>query len=136
MPPEAPLLVKTWVGPEITPIDADGPRWPRHFRDPATNATLRNRTDADVRRAATDLATYALAAYLCLATAGSYFSYGWWYDVSQGPLWRVDQLDVAVGEPLGPPEFAGLACRRDYEGATVSVDLARWDSAAIVPKGT
>ncbi|KAH8093673.1 glycosyl hydrolase [Aureococcus anophagefferens] len=89
--PEAPLLVKTWVGPEITPIDADGPR---------------------------------------------YFSYGWWYDVSQGPLWRVDQLDVAVGDPLGPPEFAGLACRRDYEGATVSVDLARWDSAAIVPKGT
>ncbi|KAH8048802.1 glycosyl hydrolase [Aureococcus anophagefferens] len=136
LPPEAPLLVKTWVGPEITPIDADGPRWPRHFRDPATNATLRNRTDAGVRRAATDLATYALAAYLCLATAGSYFSYGWWYDVSQGPLWRVDQLDVAVGDPLGPPEFAGLACRRDYEGATVSVDLARWDSAAIVPKGT
>ena len=87
-----------------------------------------------MRRAATDLATYALAAYLCLATAGSYFSYGWWYDVSQGPLWRVDQLDVAVGEPLGPSEFAGLACRRDYEGATVSVDLARWDSAAIIPK--
>ena len=89
-----------------------------------------------MRRAATDLATYALAAYLCLATAGSYFSYGWWYDVSQGPLWHIPQLDLGVGDALGPPAFStdGLACERDYQGATVAINFTRWDSAAIIPK--
>lgn len=48
---DKPVLVKTWPGPEQTPIDVLGPNWPAKFVDPATGKPL-NRSFAGIAAAA------------------------------------------------------------------------------------
>jgi len=90
---------------------------------------------------------FVLAAYLCgVHNERVYLSYSWWYRYDQGALpgssshtnyaapegWY-PQLQSNLGAALGPATFDDdYFCQRDFEHASVSVDLSDPTSAVIV----
>jgi sucrose-6-phosphate hydrolase SacC (GH32 family) len=142
------VFVKTWPGPETSPIDGNGPSWPQEFLSPYTHKAL-TRSSEGIAAAAAQMVDYSLATFLCVQQPDFAFSYGWWYDVSQGYLPGADapvgwypQLSKPLGKALSPPKISGrkaggkvpMVCTRDYEGAHVTVDFLDFGSAKIVWK--
>lgn len=135
------VLVKAWVGPETTPIDGMGPTWPATHRPPL------NRTHAGIAQAAAANLLFPHSLFLCLVEQNVYFSYAWWYDLMQGyipcpetpggcdcPDDFFPSLHKRIGSPLTPPTWSGFECRREFEHASVYVDVSKVESASIVWK--
>ena len=140
------VFVKTWPGPETTPIDSEGPSWPRKFLNPFTHKPL-NRTNDGISKAAAMMLDYSLACFLCISRPGFMLSYGWWYDVSQGYLPGSDapaewypQLSRGIGEATSPAIYTGrhvgenVTCTRNFEGAHMFVNFMDFGSAKIIFK--
>jgi hypothetical protein len=141
------VFVKTWPGPETSPIDGDGPSWPAEFRNPYSGQPL-NRSSEGIGKAAAAMLNYSLACYLCVHQPRFSLSYGWWYDVAQGYLPGADapaewypQLTKPLGQPISPARITGrnledapIICTRDFEGAHVQVNFLDWGSAKITWK--
>jgi len=107
------VFVKAWVGPETSPIDSMGPSWPTDYKNPISHRSL-NRTAAGIAEAAGQMLNYSLACFLCIARPNFRFSYGWWYDVSQGYIPGADapadwypQLSRGLGKATSPAKITG-----------------------------
>jgi hypothetical protein len=59
------VFVKTWFGPETSPIDTSGPSWPAEFVSPFTHKPL-NRTSHGIAEAAGDRYTHTVRSYCTL----------------------------------------------------------------------
>jgi len=102
-------------------------------------------TLAEAQQCAADNLDFVLAAYLCgVHNERVYLSYTWWYRQDQGalpgesysaPEGYYPQLLSALGAALGPAVFEDedneFFCEREFEYASVSVDLSDPTSAVI-----
>lgn len=66
---------------------------------------------------------FPLAAFLIVAGEKSYFNYSWGYRAHYGNLRWYPEFDRRLGEPLGPARKDGYRYWRDYEFASVFVDI-------------
>ncbi|GGD11532.1 putative glycoside hydrolase [Aquisalinus flavus] len=66
---------------------------------------------------------YPLAAFLIIANEYSYFNYSWGYRAEHGNLDWYPEFDKPLGKPLGPAKRTGLTFRREYEHASVILDI-------------
>ena len=82
------ICMKSWVGPEYTPVTSIGPSWPDSFK----YQTPQNYSD--IAKHATELLQFPFGFYLCaLLNEYVYFSYAWWYGWYQGyyPCQKVNE---------------------------------------------
>ena len=140
------VFVKTWPGPVTSPIDEMGPSWPIDYLNPFTKQPL-NRSNDGISAAAAQMLNYSLACYLCVWRPNFHFSYGWWYDVSQGylpgsdsPLAWYPQFSKGIGKPISTANITGrnsgemITCSRSFEGVDVFVDFLNFSSAKLIFK--
>lgn len=66
---------------------------------------------------------FALASFLAGAQKHSYFIYNWGYRLSMGSLLWYPELDKPLGKPLNEMQVNGWILTRNYEHASVWVDL-------------
>ena len=67
--------------------------------------------------------TFALASFLAGAQKHSYISYNWGYRLSMGSLLWYPEFDKPLGKPLDDMQVNGWVLTRNYEHASVWVDL-------------
>ena len=134
-------MLKSWVGPESSPITGTGPSWPSSFKYPSPQ------NYSDVGKHATELLQFPLGMYLCgLLNEYVYFSYAWWYGWYQGyyPCETVNECTVPItgwydeftnklGEPLTDGIWTQnrMICHRSFEFVNVSVNLTSQTSEII-----
>ncbi|TWU44377.1 Alpha-L-fucosidase [Novipirellula aureliae] len=78
--------------------------------------------------------TFPLAAFLVGAQENSYFIYNWGYRMEMGCLEWYPEFDKPLGEPLGDMVREGWTLRREFEHASVWVDLESKDAKIIWQK--
>jgi len=129
------VLVKAWPGPVCAPIGPLGPSWCGAAPAPATREGR--------AAAASQHLLPALAAYLIVASEGTFFSYTWWYTTADGafpcendgscsaPGAWYPELARPLGAPLGDAALAGTVYTRSFEHALVTFDAANASAAAI-----
>ena len=66
---------------------------------------------------------FALASFLAGAQKHSYFIYNWGYRLSMGSLLWYPELDKPLGKPLNDMQTNGWVLTRNYEHASIWVDL-------------
>ena len=139
------VLIKGWPGPVTTPITSMGPSWPASCGAPA--GAYREARGRDALAWFTP--SYAL--FLLAVEDTVFWSYSWWYSEADGywapasvaeanltsaPLGWYPDLQRPVGAPRGPAARvaggSGWVYQRDFEHATVTVDLADYKAGAIV----
>lgn len=137
------VIVKTWPGPVVEPIQNGGPSWP--------NKTAADWTYTERQAAAARALDWSHAAFLLTAAPNVYMSYSWWYNIADGvvpctaasnscscPEDWYPQLSNALGKPLGPPQRAsggtGHVWTREFESVSVRVDLGDTGSAQLTWK--
>jgi len=67
--------------------------------------------------------TFPLAAFLVGAQENAYFIYSWGYRMEMGCLEWYPELDKKLGKPLADAEQTGWVLKRDFEHASVWIDL-------------
>ena len=135
------VLIKTWIGPETTPIDGMGPTWP------SAHTPALNRTHVGIAKAAKENLVFPHSLFLCIVQPEVYLSYAWWYDLMQGyvpcpetpegcdvPDNFYPALLKKVGDPLSVGKWSAYVCQREFLHASVYVDLGNISSARIVWK--
>lgn len=66
---------------------------------------------------------FSLAAFLVAAEKYCYFNYGWGWDYTNGWMLWYPQYDKPLGPPRGKASRSGWVYTRDFEHASVTVDL-------------
>ena len=104
------VVIKGWPG--FTWLDRD----------------MMRRSHAELLDRARERITFPLACFLIGAHSGSYFCYSWGYTDRHGMLESYPEFD----RPLGPPHSAalwhGLTATREFEHASVWVDLSKGEA--------
>jgi len=142
------IFVKAFPGPvtNLNGISATQTAWTETAEVLEAYACGENPTTTDeASQCAADNLDFLLAAYLCgVHNERVYLSYTWWYRHDQGPLpgkhyaapeEYYPQLLNRLGAALGPAQFSDANeyfCQRDFEFASLSVDLSDPSSAVIV----
>lgn len=67
---------------------------------------------------------FPLACFLVAARPGSFFCYSWGYVHDHGMLSAYPEFERRLGPPRGDAVWRGLTATREFEHASVSVDLA------------
>lgn len=67
--------------------------------------------------------TFPLACFLVSASHGSHFCYSWGYTDTDGMLHSYPELNRKLGPPKGKASWQGMTASRDFEHASVWVDL-------------
>ena len=67
--------------------------------------------------------TFPLACFLVGAQPGAYFCYSWGYTDRHGSLESYPELERPLGPPRGAAEWNGMSATRQFELATVRIDL-------------
>lgn len=76
-------------------------------------------------RAARETITFPLAAFLAAAERHAYFSYGWGYTDTDGTLAWYPEYDRKLGPPKGPASRDGWIYHREFEHASIRVDISK-----------
>eukprot|EP01084_Bolivina_argentea_P147074 257371_1 len=133
------VLIKSWIGPEVTPINHNGPTWPIDYGTTPT-------THLEIQNASMRLLDFTLAAYLCgMYEKNVYLSYAWWYNIAEGyvpcpnnpsscdcPINWYQQFINTLGEPITNGIFTDtFKCNRSFQNAHIYVDLNDNTSAVI-----
>ncbi|MGB6222115.1 putative glycoside hydrolase [Haloferula sp.] len=95
-------------------------------------------TDADYQERARKELSYHLAVFLAGACEYSYFQYGWGWLLRTGPLMSYPEFERPLGKPIGPrtrPDAKGWVFLREFEQASVRVDLEKREGAVTWRKG-
>ena len=105
-------VVKAWPSSEL------------YFR----NKEAMQRPIAELIQEARDHITFPLACYLVAAGPYSYFCYSWGFTEREelpnlGSFVRYPELDKPLGKPKGPANKVGYVYTRDFEHASVRVDV-------------
>ena len=135
------IFIKSWMGPEISP----GPSWPDSYKYPTP------KNNSDIQKHAQELLQFPLAVYLCglLTHRYIYFSYAWYWGVSQGyyPCYEnnecatpadgwYDEFLNQLGRPVSEPNWiindSVKLCTRSFEYVNVTVDLNNQESGTII----
>lgn len=85
---------------------------------------MMKRPAAELLQLARERVAFPLACFLIAAQPGSQFAYSWGYTTEHGMLEAYAEFDRRLGPPKGDAAWAGLAGAREFEHATVRVDLA------------
>ena len=75
--------------------------------------------------AARENLTFPLACFLIGAGEHSYFNYTWGWTIEQGALARYPEFDKPLGALKGPAVQDGWTFRREFEHASVVVDVEK-----------
>ena len=96
--------------------------WPRFLR--ARRAGKMKKTPHDeVLRTARKNITFPLACFLAGAEPNCYFCYSWGWNPEEGSLDWYPEFDKPLGPPKGDAIQKGWTFQREFEHATVFVDL-------------
>jgi Hypothetical glycosyl hydrolase family 15 len=79
----------------------------------------------ELLKRARDNITFPLACFLVSAQPGSWFCYSWGYKNSEGMLDDYPEFDRPLGPPKADATWAGLNATREFEHASVFVDLEK-----------
>eukprot|EP01083_Nonionella_stella_P039761 108161_1 len=134
------LIMKGWIGPEVSPINSFGPSWPKKFYLPTPT------THSEVASVASELLQFPLAVYLCgIYDRYVYFTYTYFWGLEQGavpcpddpsscdaPVGWYQEFMNKLGEPMHDGQMTNVyKCNRSFEYADVYVDLRDRKSAMI-----
>ncbi len=72
--------------------------------------------------------TFPLACFLIAAQNGSHFCYSWGYTHTDGMLDSYPEFDRRLGPPTGDAIWKGMTATRDFENASVRIDLTNKES--------
>lgn len=86
---------------------------------------ITKRPYAELLSIARERITFPLACFLAAAQPGSHFCYSWGYTDRQGMLDAYPEFDRPLGAPKGEAKRAGWTYRREFEHASVFVDLEK-----------
>lgn len=101
------------------------------------NQEMMRRPHAELRELARENIEFPLACFLVAATPGSWFCYSWGYRSHHGMLESYPELSRPLGSPRSAAVWEDYVARREFEHATVWVDLAtresriNWHPAAV-----
>ena len=96
--------------------------WPGFtFREP----DMMQKPRGELLSLARERITYPLAWFLVAAEENSYFCYTWGYREMHGTFDWYPELDKSLGPPKGDAVRDGWTYRREFEHASVSVDLEK-----------
>jgi hypothetical protein len=86
---------------------------------------MMQRPHAELAKLAAERLTFPLACFLVAAQPRSYFCYSWGYRHDQGALDWYPEFDKPLGPPRGDAKRDGWKFTREFERASVFVDLER-----------
>jgi hypothetical protein len=101
------VVMKAWPG--FSWLDADQMKKPHE----------------ELLKLARERITFPLACFLVAAEANSFFCYTWGYRENQGTFDWYPEFDKPLGPPKGQAERQGWTYRREFEHASVFVDLEK-----------
>jgi len=84
---------------------------------------MMKRPHAELLEKARAQISFPLACYLIAAEEGSHFCYSWGYTSAHGMLDSYPELDRRLGPPEGPAEWDEFNATRQFQHASVSIDL-------------
>jgi hypothetical protein len=87
------------------------------------NKDFISKSDKEKKKISKEHINFALASFLAGAQKHSYFIYNWGYRLSMGSLLWYPELDKPLGKPLNEMQVNGWILTRNYEHASVWVDL-------------
>ncbi len=90
---------------------------------PNLNALPKTSNHETKARLARESLTFPLAAFLIAAEEHAYFAYSWGYHDTDGWLEWYPEFDRPLGSPKGPARREGWEYRREFEHASVWVDI-------------
>jgi len=97
------------------------------FKTWPENAWLNKRfiakSEKEKERISKEHLNFALASFLVGAQKHSYFIYNWGYRLKMGSLLWYPELDKPLGKPLNEMQVDGWVLTRNYEHASIWVDL-------------
>lgn len=97
--------------------------WPRfNFTD---MSEYKNKSPAELEEMAKQDIVFPLAAFLVAAGKYAYFCYSWGYEYSEGGMVDYPEYSNKLGEPLGLAEKNGYVYTREFEHASVWVDIEK-----------
>lgn len=97
--------------------------WPRfNFTD---MGEYKNNPQAELEEMAKQDIVFPLAAFLVAAGKYAYFCYSWGYEYSEGGMVDYPEYSNKLGEPLGLAEKNGYVYTREFEHASVWVDIEK-----------
>lgn len=85
---------------------------------------LMKRPHAELVKMAQDYITFPLASFLIAAGPNCYFQYTWGWDANYGTFDWYPEFDKPLGPPKGDAKRDGMKYTREFEHASVFVDLA------------
>lgn len=89
------------------------------------DAEMMKRPQEELAALARERITFPLACFLCGAQRDSYFCYSWGYREMHGTLEAYPELARPLGPPKGKAVREGFIYRREFQHASVRVDLAQ-----------
>ena len=98
--------------------------WPR-FLAKWRSGEMKKALRKEVVAAAQKDITFPLACFLAGAGPNSYFCYSWGWTAQEGSLDWYPELDKPLGNPKGDAVREGWTFRRDFQHASVFVDLEK-----------
>ena len=96
--------------------------WPR-FLSAWRAGKMENKKHAEVLRSAQEDVTFPLACFLIGAEPNCYFCYSWGWNAEDGSLDWYPEFDKPLGPPEGDAVQEGWTFKREFEHASVFVDL-------------
>ncbi len=84
---------------------------------------MMKRSHAELLEIARERITFPLACFLIAAHSGSHFCYSWGYTNEHGMLDSYSEFNRPLGPPKSAAVWQGLTATREFEHASVSVDL-------------
>jgi hypothetical protein len=87
------------------------------------------RPQAELLELAREGITFPLACFLIGAQPGSHFCYSWGYTENDGMLDSYPEFDRQLGPPKGEARWQGFTATREFEHASVRVDLSNKQAA-------
>lgn len=94
---------------------------------------MMQRPHAELLALARDRIDFPLACFLIAAQPGSHFCYSWGYTNTDGMLDSYPELERKLGPPKADATWSGLTATREFQHATVRVDLVS-KQARISPR--
>jgi hypothetical protein len=89
------------------------------------NKEMMKRPHAELSRLAGEQITFPLASFLIAAGPHCYFQYTWGWLADTGTFIRHSEFDKPIGEPKGDATREGWRYRREFENASVFIDLEK-----------
>jgi hypothetical protein len=86
---------------------------------------MMKRPHEELAKLAREQITFPLACYLVAAGRYSYFQYTWGWEGNCGTFDWYPEFDKPLGEPQGEARRDGWTYAREFEHASVSVDLEK-----------